>query len=42
VGDSTSWVRGCRTTGSKTVSITKLSDFVLNKLCSKIVSKSRS
>jgi hypothetical protein len=35
VGDRTSGVRGCKTVGSRMVSATKLSDFVLNRLCSK-------
>jgi hypothetical protein len=42
VGDRTSGVRGCKTVGSRMVSATKLSDFVLNKLCSKNMSNSRS
>ena len=42
VGDRTSGVRGCKTVGSRTALATKLSDFVLNRLCSKRMSKSRS
>jgi hypothetical protein len=42
VGDSISWVRGCRIVGSKMVSVTKLSDFILNRLCLKMVSRSKS
>jgi hypothetical protein len=42
VGDSTSGVRGYRMARSKMVSVTKPSYFDLNRLCSKILSKSRS
>jgi hypothetical protein len=42
VGDRTLGVRGCKTVGSRMDSATKLSDFVLNKLCSKKMSKLRS
>jgi hypothetical protein len=41
VGDRTSGVRGCKTVGSKMISVTKLSDLVLTRLCSERVSKSR-
>jgi hypothetical protein len=33
VGDSISGVQGCKVFGSKMISVTKLSDFVLNSLC---------
>jgi hypothetical protein len=40
VGDRTSRVRGCKTVGSKMISVTKLLDRVLTRLCSERVSKS--
>jgi hypothetical protein len=40
VGDRTSGVRGCKTVGSKMISVTKLSDLVLTRLCSERDSKS--
>jgi hypothetical protein len=40
VGDRTSGVRGCNTVGSKMISVTKLSDRVLTKLCYGKVSRS--
>jgi hypothetical protein len=41
VGDRTSGVRGCRTVGSKMISVTKLSDRVLTRLRCGKVSRSR-
>jgi hypothetical protein len=40
VGDRTLGVRGCKMVGSKIISVTKLSDLVLTRLCSERVSKS--
>jgi hypothetical protein len=40
VGERSSGVRGCKTVGSKMISVTKLSDLVLTRLCSEGVSKS--
>jgi hypothetical protein len=40
VGDRTSGVQGCKTIGSKMISVTKLSDRVLTRLCWEKVSKS--
>ena len=41
VGDRTSGIRGCNTVGSKTISITKLSDRVLTRFHCGKVSRSR-
>jgi hypothetical protein len=40
VGDRTSGVQGCKTVGSKMISVTKLLDLFLTKLCSERVSNS--
>jgi hypothetical protein len=40
VGDITSGVWGCKTVGSKMISVTKLSDLVLTRICLEKVSKS--
>jgi hypothetical protein len=41
MGDRTSGVRGCNTVGSKMISVTKLSDWVLTRLRCGKVSRSR-